>query len=277
MNNFKFDRDAIRKVLDGQVSKIVSAFVWEETPQGLNYWQDVFVSDVLPPEGRAYLEVLLAGETSTEPSTPSKPSTPTKSGRRRRGKVTRKYTTRPEGAATRRGYPDRAGRDRTIERLVVEEGYTELGRGSRSAALVHPLLPDVIVRVGVYDVRSPKDDGCDPVDGWLHYFETVVSKSRSKHAPKVHSVTLYDDHYVVEMERLEALSYDEWDDYKIRRANRYCSTIASLNRFVRRVADTVRPIPFSWGGGGLDWHDTNVMVRPGTGDIVVTDPIYAYA
>ena len=39
--------EAIRDVLDGNVESLYSAFLWEYTPQGHNYWKDRAVGKVL--------------------------------------------------------------------------------------------------------------------------------------------------------------------------------------------------------------------------------------
>jgi len=49
--------DAIREVLAGDVKELISAFVWDETPQGHDFWWKQ--CEELTDEGREILEQML--------------------------------------------------------------------------------------------------------------------------------------------------------------------------------------------------------------------------
>lgn len=49
-----FVREKVEKVLDGDSSMIVSAFVWSATPQGFDFWMNQCTNG-LTDEGRALL------------------------------------------------------------------------------------------------------------------------------------------------------------------------------------------------------------------------------
>lgn len=49
---------AINAVLGGDIARVEDAMYWALTQQGVEYWDIVFETRHLPPEGKAYLEWL---------------------------------------------------------------------------------------------------------------------------------------------------------------------------------------------------------------------------
>jgi hypothetical protein len=58
------NKAAVFDVLNGEVSRIIDALTWCESPQGARYWDGIYCSGVLPEEARLYLESLLGPEES---------------------------------------------------------------------------------------------------------------------------------------------------------------------------------------------------------------------
>lgn len=160
-------------------------------------------------------------------------------------------------------------RDQLIERYL-SLGFRKIGSGSRAYALEHPNLPNSVVKVGIYDHKRPEqqEDGSwtNPIDGWLLYVEKFA-KSRSKHVPKVHGVTLYGHCYVAHLERLYPLDRKEFSKRVAHDATE--SPTPSIARMKRRLDDLIG----EWDGTAFHdiWGD-NVMKRS-DGTIVITDPI----
>ncbi|RWM84297.1 hypothetical protein [Mesorhizobium sp.] len=141
--------------------------------------------------------------------------------------------------------------------------------------MAHPRFPDRVVRVALYDRANPTADKA-PEDGWLHYMERFGT-SRSRHVPKVYSITLYAEFYVVEMERLERIPFDLWNKSGLHEAY-YCGLDSELSD--HRVGGSIRTLYrriLAEGAelgsrGGPDLHEDNFMLRGDT--IVATDPFY---
>ena len=53
---------AVREVLNGRHRSVVTAFCWDESPQGWAHWDYVFDGAPLTAEDRAFLESLLENE-----------------------------------------------------------------------------------------------------------------------------------------------------------------------------------------------------------------------
>lgn len=173
-------------------------------------------------------------------------------------KVTREYT----NAAQPLNRVDATER----ERRLLEDGAKWLGAGTRATAYSHPTDPNRVIRLGIYDGRKPRGKK-GPVDGWLEYFN-AFSGSRSRHFPRVYSVKLFKNFYEVEMERLDETHEvydDDFDEFKDFPQSR------SLQRFLDRLGEAGAD---NETGASEDYHAGNFMVRPSTGDIVVTDPWY---
>jgi len=57
-----FNRDIVFAVLGGELSLLSSAFTWEETPHGHDYWADIEAGDaLLTPDDEEYLRGLVDG------------------------------------------------------------------------------------------------------------------------------------------------------------------------------------------------------------------------
>lgn len=51
--------EAIKEVLAGDISSLIHAFIWAETPQGYTFWREQQKAGKLTVEGRAVLEKML--------------------------------------------------------------------------------------------------------------------------------------------------------------------------------------------------------------------------
>lgn len=142
------------------------------------------------------------------------------------------------------------------------QGYQHIGDGTRAIVLAHPIYPDVVVKVGVYDGNeSWQRERAPHRDGWLLYIQN--RPENNPHTPRVEEIVLHDNCYVATMERLEYL--DDFDDYWDTPTLLHDDN-GGLNSLLKQI-HTHRP-----AGVSFDMHDQNVMRRPGTGEVVVTDP-----
>lgn len=145
----------------------------------------------------------------------------------------------------------------TIETVPGKFKFTS--SGSRAKVFDHPGSLDEIIRIARYDIRNAEDG--DPDDARLRYFDWCRDKS-SPFLPVVHTLTLFQNAYVMTMEKLLHRERDHpWPD---------AASVLLQSIFDRAwqigVGNDVM--------GGPHWpNDTNIM-RRADGTPVITDPWY---
>jgi hypothetical protein len=242
---------SLRAAIDGDHAKLWSAFIWSSTPQGDEYWHAIASGEEpLDDVAQDHLRFILL-EYLLEQSEAPKPKAPAPSPRRSSSSRSRKV---------REGSAEGMYRESMVHKLEAE-GYRYLGNGLFATALYHPERPDEVLKVGDYG-SGDRFNGME-CDGWLTYFDRVVRRSRSKHVPKVHEVTLYEHFYVVRMERLRECRkrYDEIGLYSSLRSRQ-----PAVKRLANRLQKMCKDIAHDF-----DLHPGNIMARA-DGTIVITDP-----
>lgn len=159
----------------------------------------------------------------------------------------------------------KAARDR-----LEAQGWLLLGNGDFGAVYRHPDCPETVLKVGSFVYGGPEKDG------WLLYTQTN-QKTRSPFAPKVHAVEIYQHYYYAEMEPLQALNADTFVALGLR-IYHYDGFIPErtprpLASYLRRVERHRDGLEYRKGVKlHRDVHNGNFMVRPSTGEVVLTDP-----
>jgi hypothetical protein len=156
-----------------------------------------------------------------------------------------------------------AARDR-----LEKAGWVKLGNGAYGAVYRHPDCADTVLKIGSFAY------GDERRDGWLNYVR-ANAKTRSPHAPKVHAVEVYDGYFYAEMEPLipmDEARYQAEGLKPYRDSNDKSDMRPSMKAFQRRnerihgrLDDMGIPL-------SIDCHRNNYMVRPSTGETVLTDP-----
>lgn len=147
---------------------------------------------------------------------------------------------------------------RDAHNQLVDSGWKEIGCGCYATIYMHPDCPDTVLKVGGH-LR----------DAWLDYAKSCT-KTRSKHAPRINAIEFHEDFYFAEVELLEPLPFKRFQEESLSRAGLYPNEVPtpSLRAFMRRTERVRR----KFTDHGRDYHNGNFMVRPGTGEIVCTDP-----
>lgn len=287
--------EACQRVLNGERDPIVWAFTWAHVRDRLDleagYWSRICDCPEmeLPEVAVGFLEGCIAGfnplavAPSPEPSPETSSSSmgwapeprpiPETKPSLKGPNVTRHYA-----VGTTMRNPSDTGYN-LVSKLVdarEAEGYKLLGRATRSAALMHPERPDEVLRIGRYDGKDATD-GTDPADGWLFYYDMLVSQTDDPCAPKVHKIDLFPTHYEVRMERLyEAGREHKRDLSEVNYGRRADVKNKGFAAFIDKVRAAWRTIDGAGWNGGLDLHEGNIM-RRADGQIVVTDPFCLFA
>jgi hypothetical protein len=248
--------------IDGDHDQLWNAFIWSSTSQGDEYWHAIASGEEpLDDVAKGHLRCILLEYLLEQSEAPKPKATPAPSPRQLRVLSTH-WAIRSSSSRSRKvreGSAEGMYRESMVHKLEAE-GYRYLGNGLFATALYHPERPDEVLKVGDYG-DGDNFNGME-CDGWLTYFDRVVRRSRSKHVPKVHEVTLYEHFYVVRMERLRECRnrYDEIGLYSRR----------SCQPAVKRLAQRLQRL-CSDVGHGFDLHPGNIMARA-DGTLVITDP-----
>ena len=154
------------------------------------------------------------------------------------------------------------------DRLEASD-WVLLGSGCYGAVYRHPDCPDTVLKIGRFF-------GGEARDGWLNYVKANV-KTRSAHAPKVYAVEVYDHHYYAEMEPLIHMDQARFeaeglDTYRHELGDNMRDMTPSMRAFQRRNERILRHLGDNGTPLTIDCHRNNYMVRPSTGETVLTDP-----
>ncbi len=109
-------------------------------------------------------------------------------------------------------------------------------------------------------------------DLWLAEFEKLVSLSVS---PKLESeVKLWIKAVLERAETQDSLVTERDELERVRRAISKCETPTSLSLVAETMVFMCEQCLKE--GADLDFNETNLMMRPSTGDVLVTDPAHGY-
>ncbi|AMQ65981.1 kinase protein [Stenotrophomonas phage vB_SmaS-DLP_6] len=134
--------------------------------------------------------------------------------------------------------------------------------------------------------------------GYLKYIESVAELDDNPSKPIVSELTYctpkdggeYDRFFIVMMERLQPLHWDDDDDVDSidaiinRLAYNYRDSAAEIDGIIKKLKRErskqrglmkviEKIVELTKQGCGLDIHSGNLMVRPGTDELVITDPL----
>lgn len=170
---------------------------------------------------------------------------------------------------------DLCGRLNYLER----HGFELEGVGHFSFVYSHPKFPDVVVKLSRHKEKDYIQDGFEA------YFDFLsAAQRRSKMALRVFIKSKHDIFDVFVVEKLEAIpaAYDDDEVGKISTAshlanNRLPPDPAVCNekafRFCMRLMEFVRKTFPDLPEIRFDLHANNILRRPGTGDLVIADPL----
>lgn len=137
----------------------------------------------------------------------------------------------------------------------------QFNHGSRATVFDHPGSTDEIIRIARYDIRDATDG--NPDDARLRYFDWCRDKD-SPFLPVVHTMTLFQNAYVMTMEKLFRRGEEHlWPD--------------DAGVLLTQIYETALTLAVGFDVTGYPFRpiDNNIMCRV-DGTPVITDPWYGF-